>query len=406
MSNLGCDQRLASVFSEGVTHARQREQSAFDELAGGSTHSLVLYGAGNFGRTILRGLAKNRIDILAFTDADPKLHGQKLEGVTVLSPDEAIQKYGRNALFIVCVWHPDLRSGVQEIVDQLVAKGASHVVPFIYLFWKYPDTFLPHYFWDLPSKYLSRQSDIRQAYELFDEPASKTQFVDDLELRTSGNFRGRPLPCHGRQYFPNDIFRVLPEECFIDCGGYDGDTIQSLVEESDGRFHRIISFEADPENFSRLRSYLAIHPEFQERVAIHQAAVAHSAGTLRFAATAGANAAVSSCGETAVESVALDDILSDESPTMIKMDIEGSELDALKGAARVIASNKPLLAICLYHRPEHLWEIPLHMKSAVPDARLYLRSYSVDGFDTVCYAVPPSRSKKNGNSSGAHHRPA
>jgi FkbM family methyltransferase len=393
MHFVGSDQQLDSIFSENVEHARKREQAAFDESAGARA-SLVLYGAGNLGRTLLRGLRKNNVDAVAFADANPTLAGQKVEGLPVLLPEDAVRKYGASAAFVVCVWHPDLHSGVQNIMDRLGALGAVHVLPFIYLFWKHADSFLPHYFWDLPSKYLAQQASIRRAYEGFDEEVSRKQFVADLELRTHGFF-GHASPRIDKQYFPNDLYRLSPDECFVDCGAYDGDTIKEFAAESKGRFRRIIAFEADPDNFARLSDYVATQPDLRERVIIHQAAVMRTSGTLRFAATAGANAAVSESGATVVNCVGLDEVLPDEAPSMIKMDIEGSELDALNGASRLIASHKPRLAICLYHRPEHLWEIPAWLKNAEPDARLYLRSHALDGFDSVCYAVPPSRLGSN-----------
>ena len=53
--------------------------------------------------------------------------------------------------------------------------------------------------------------------------------------------------------------------------------------------------------------------------------------------------------------------------TFIKMDIEGAELDALRGAERTIRSNSPKLAICAYHKPSHLWELPnFALKSIFP----------------------------------------
>jgi FkbM family methyltransferase len=391
MNDLRCDLQLESIFSETVEHSRKREQAAFDEAAGACVGSIVLHGAGNLGRRVLQGLRKNGLDALAFADANPALRGQKIEGVPVFSPADAVRQYGSTAAFLVCVWNPDRGSGVQDILDRLSAMGAARALPFVHLFWKYADTFLPCYFWELPSKYLAQQAAIRGAYESFVEPACRAQFVADLELRTTGLFRGRPSPSAGRQYFLSDLFRVSPDECFVDCGAYDGDTIRALVEESNGRFRRIVAFEADPGNFTRLRDDLAMHPEYCERVAIHQAAVSRAAGTLSFAATAGANATVSSQGEIVVDCVALDEILGNERPTMIKMDIEGSELDALEGASRIIASQKPILAVCAYHRPEHFWEIPVRMRRVEPEAGLYFRSHAVDGFDSVCYAVPPSR---------------
>ena len=393
MSGLHCDEQFEAIFSESIERARQRERAAFDDAAGALAKSLVLYGAGNLGRMVLRGLRKNGLDAMAFADANPTLRGQKIDGVPVLSPKDAVRQHGASAAFVVCVWHPDQRSGVQNIVDQLAAMGAARVLPFVYLFWKQSGSFLPHYFWELPSKYLAQQAAIRQAYDTFDEEASRAQFIGDLELRIRGVFPARPLPLTDKQYFPDGLFQLSPDECFVDCGAYNGDTIKEFAVETNGRFRRIIAFEADPDNFLRLKTGVAEQSQLLGRVTIHQAAVGRTPGTLRFAATAGANAAVSESGTTTVSCVSLDEVLGDETPTMIKMDIEGSELDALNGAGRVIATHKPLLAVCLYHRPEHLWEIPMWM--AQPDARLYLRSHALDGFDSVCYAVPGHRARKN-----------
>lgn len=396
VTSLHLDAQLESILSEDLAAARTREQAAFDKAAGSFAQSLVLYGAGKLGRKVLRGLRENGLDALAFADANASLFGKNIDGVPVLSPEAATQKYGAKAAFVVSVWHPDPQSGVRNIGDGLAAMGARFVTSFAQLFWKYAKTFLPHYFWDLPSNLLAHQAEIRQAYQLFREETSKAQFVSDLELRTHGRFRER-VPCMGSQYFPSDLFRVSPQGCFVDCGAYDGDTIREIVSESNGRVPRIVAFEADPANFSRLRDYVAIQPELYERVTLHRAAVARERGTLRFAATAGSDAAVSDGGETVVDCVRLDDVLGAETPTMIKMDIEGSELDALEGAVRLISSHEPLLAVCVYHRPDHLWKIPLWLKNAEPSARLHLRSYSVDGFDSVCYAVPAARALQTEN---------
>src|ERR1019366_3581797 len=229
MSGLRCDEQLDSIFSESVEQARRREQSAFDEIAGACGESLILYGAGNLGRRVLRGLRKNGLDAVAFADANPALRGQTIDGIPVFSPEDAARRYGGSGAFVVCVWHPDLRCGVQEIMDRLAAMGASRVLPFVYLFWKYADSFLPHYFWDLPSKYLAHEAAIRQAYESFDEEASRVPFVADLELRMRGFFGERPSPRTDKQYFPNELFRLSPDECFVDCGAYDGDTIKEFA---------------------------------------------------------------------------------------------------------------------------------------------------------------------------------
>jgi len=74
-------------------------------------------------------------------------------------------------------------------------------------------------------------------------------------------------------------------------------------------------------------------------------------------------------------------------PTYIKMDIEGSELGALEGAQQVIQTAKPKLAIAIYHKATDLWQIPLLIKRFNNDYRLFLRHYTPEIIDTVCYAL-------------------
>ena len=68
------------------------------------------------------------------------------------------------------------------------------------------------------------------------------------------------------------------------------------------------------------------------------------------------------------------------------MDIEGSELEALRGAREVIRRDKPRLGICVYHRPEDILEIPMFIKELVPEYKLYIRHHSPHLNETVVYA--------------------
>ena len=60
-------------------------------------------------------------------------------------------------------------------------------------------------------------------------------------------------------------------------------------------------------------------------------------------------------------------------PTFIKMDLEGYEVPALLGARETISRYKPKLAVCLYHKPSDMWDIPLLLKQYVPEYRMYCK---------------------------------
>lgn len=69
------------------------------------------------------------------------------------------------------------------------------------------------------------------------------------------------------------------------------------------------------------------------------------------------------------------------------MDIEGAELEALYGAKTLIKTWNPDLAIAVYHKPEHLWEIALYLSTLVPKYKFYLRNYTGGVAETILYAT-------------------
>ena len=167
----------------------------------------------------------------------------------------------------------------------------------------------------------------------------------------------------------------------VDCGAYDGDTIRTLRD--DGGLEAYVALEPDPDNFARLA---ARHGDEPEGLVLR--AGAHStAGTLSFRSGEGGAAHVDADGDATIDVVRIDDLCTGFRPTLIKMDIEGAERDALAGAASTIVRDRPDLAISVYHRIDDLWRIPLQIDALRAGHRFHLRSHAYNGFDTVLYAV-------------------
>ena len=97
-------------------------------------------------------------------------------------------------------------------------------------------------------------------------------------------------------------------------------------------------------------------------------------------------------GAVELVTATLDEILAKgHAPNYIdfmSIDIEGAEYDALLGAREMIHRHRPGLAICLYHRPEHLWQIPLLVHSWNLGYRFFLRSHALNGWELVLYSMP------------------
>lgn len=82
----------------------EEESAAFERVTAGSSGSLVLFGAGHLGRKTLEGLRKAGLDPIAFCDNNSSLWKSDVQGVRVLSPQDAARRYGQEAVFVTTIW--------------------------------------------------------------------------------------------------------------------------------------------------------------------------------------------------------------------------------------------------------------------------------------------------------------
>jgi FkbM family methyltransferase len=370
---------LQGLLGESPSAGRLRQQKAFDELTRG--RDLVLFGAGGLGRKTLAALRGDGIEPLAF--ADNKLAGGIVDGVQVMTPSEAAERWGKRAAFVVTIW-ASWSDTMQEQVGALSALGCETVVSFIPLLWKYSDQ-LPHVQVDLPSRVLEQRDQVSKAFELWSDERSREEFVAQLRWRLWADFDGLSKPIQD-QYFQRDLIRLGYDAVFVDAGAFDGDTFAQFLSFTNGQFRSAYLFEPDQRNLHSLRERLSRMPEdIRNRVTIFEAAVGESAYKTGFKSGLGASSAPGS-GPNCVQCVSLDNTVS-ESPNLIKYDIEGFELLGLAGSRRLIENHRPSLAVCAYHVQSHLWEIPLLIHSFNPAYQFHLRPHG-QIWETICYATP------------------
>ncbi len=391
MSKLSEKENLELLFNEPINSVYQREQSTFDTLAAPFEKSLVLFGAGGLGKKTLAGLRSVGIEPLAFADNNPTLWGKDINGVQVMSLEDAANEFGQNSVFVITIWKGEAVDTMAERYQQLKKLGCARIVPFGYLYWKYSDVFVPHYAFDMPHKVFEQARDVQNVFSLWEDDPSRHEYLAQLKWRMFMDFDGLSAPVSHEIYFPNDLVSMLPNELFIDCGAYDGDTVRSLLSTQGVYSGKIIAFEPDPANFKQLEQFVLELPQsIKERVNVYPFAVGAQKSKVRFEAS-GTEASAVGSGNLEVDCVALDKILGENNPTYIKMDIEGSELDALIGAQNTIKKNLPVLAICSYHRQDHLWRIPALIHSYADEYRFFLRPHLLEVWDLVCYAIPINR---------------
>ena len=394
------DLSLDKMLSEDPASATERAATAFDRIAAPFGKSLVLFGAGGIGKKTAGGLRKVGIEPRAFADNNQTLWGTKVAGIPVFSPAEAAAKFCNDATFVCTIWRGEGREHMGDRMRQLADLGCRRVVPFGQLFWKYAEIFTPHYAFDLPDKVLRQRADVRKAFSLFRNRASREEFLAQLRWRLYLDFDRLPDPVAHAIYFPDDLVRWTPHETFVDAGAFDGDTIRTLLARPGQESAEVIAFEPDPANFQKLQKYAAKLPDcVRSNIEVRKQALGARREKLFFAASGTPSSMMASSG-IEVQVVPLDEVLGDRRCTTLKMDIEGAELDALEGARRCIRRDLPLLAVCCYHRQDHLWKVPLLIDSISDNYRFFLRPHLLEVWDLVCYAIPKDRLLCNASESG------
>ena len=180
-----------------------------------------------------------------------------------------------------------------------------------------------------------------------------------------------------------DMFSPIDDEVVVDAGAYDGMTALRFLKWGGSKIKHVYSFELDPMNVPKCEANLR---GYEDKVTLIPKGTWSKNETVYIRSSGGTGSGVSKKGTTPVELAAIDDIVKDEKVTFIKMDVEGAELESLKGAKNTIIKNHPRLAICAYHKLEDLYELPEYILSLVPEYKFYLRHYCSREWETVLYA--------------------
>ena len=276
---------------------------------------------------------------------------------------------------------------------QLKDLGCKHVAPFAPLFWRYSDILTPNHGIDLPHRLRAFKDEILACYDILADEKSQAELSGQVQWRYWLNYDALPQPLHPAQtYFPTDLVTPAEDEVFVDCGSFEGDTLPSFLAHWNNKFKHIFAVEPDPDNRAALLSRKDALG-LADRITVIPCAVGDRTGRVSFSLTGTMASRVNEAGAFSVECRKLDDISWEFNPTYIKMDIEAAEPQALRGAAKLLQKHHPILAICTYHRSEHLWQLPSLIHSIAPDYKLFLRRYAEECWEGVCYAIPDHRLK-------------
>ncbi len=230
--------------------------------------------------------------------------------------------------------------------------------------------------------YLHHIPELQASFDLLSDITSKECYIEYVRTVLENDFWRLPqLPLNSK-YWGYDtlpykmIYCHLENEKWLNIGSCNGDTIFRYFL-AGYNASRIFAVDTDNDSLNLCKSNLEQICDTKVRDCI-------SYHNVRFGCNSG--------------EIRIDDMFKNEKLTLINMDIEGAEENAICSAKEVICVYRPVLAVCIYHKPEDIFSLIKLIHSISKEYSFYLRKYPNYPFhrynskeELVLYAVPNER---------------
>lgn len=341
---------------------------------------IVMYGMGDGAEKIMSVMNSLEIKPAEFMASDEFVRGHSFLGYQVRKLSEIEEMY-KDFIIVVC-----FGSCLPDVMEKIYALAQRYE---LYA----PDVPVVAEEGEIPifdHRYLAENDDkVQKIRSLLADDKSKEVFDGLISYKLSGNIEYLK-GCETQEQEALDLLKIGFNETYVDLGAYNGDTVERFLRLTGKSFAEIYAVEPDHRNFLRMvrRNYALGRGIFHP---INAAAWCDDV-TLQFRKSGGRNSSVcNSYGRgpvVEVQGVKVDTLIRDKIPTLIKIDVEGCEKEALDGAQLSIAKHKPKLILSLYHRREDFLELPLKVKAMNSGYKLYLRHHPyIPGWDTNLYCI-------------------
>lgn len=364
---------MSECFNINMISSKPNRAKLYLKILKEAVKPIIIFASGSVGRSYYRTLVKHGVEISCFADNSEKKIGCDInidgKSMKVISFRDILNYYP-NAYIVVAS-----RICRAEIMEQFINAGydKQNLITVEFGINDY----------NIREHIVSNYEMYKKSYALLNDDQSRNVFINKLNFLNTGEdeFIER-MRSDGVMYFDSEMMRLSECEAIIDGGGFTGDTFKEFINIAK-TFERYYLCEPDPDNICVAENNLFAY----ETISYVPMGLWSKKDILKFSAAESGASSINSRGNISIKVISIDELTEGKPVSLIKMDIEGAEIEALKGAAETIRQHKPKLAICVYHKLNDIFEIPLFIKELNPEYKIYLRHYSVGMVDTICYAI-------------------
>ena len=332
-----------------------------------ASEPVVVFTTGAAGRNTYRILSKHGVKIACFADNSKEKIGYrfKIGGITaeVIGFENIIDHYP-DAYIVV-----PPRKYLRDIFGQFTATGYDN------------EKLIGTEFEVLEYKISNKSCE--KVYSLLADERSRAVFCSWLNYVQTGDISYLTQDNDNNTiYFDDDIISLSDRETVVDGGGYTGDTFLDFIGKVK-TFERYYLCEPDPDSMRTAKNRLSLYAG----VTYVSKGLWSGRDVLIFSALGSTASSLNEYGTIQVDVISIDELLAGKAATFIKMNIEGAEIEALRGAIKTIHKYKPKLSISADHSVGDFINIPMLIHELNPEYKLYLRHYLSGKTGMKCYAI-------------------
>ncbi len=234
------------------------------------------------------------------------------------------------------------------------------------------------------------KKELKQAYKLLQDKDSKKIFKARVNFLDSLDIVKDRIPKSVFEEYLHPQVELKSGDIIIDAGVSDWLEPTYQFAQLVGEHGKVIGFEPEPQCYQK--AVYEISQSEYKNILIEPYGLWNKQDTLKISQEGRGSTVMYAQPEAKLvdcKLLTLDEYLKNnniEKVDFIKMDIEGAEPEAIEGSVNTLKNLTPNLAICVYHKPEHLFSIILYLNSLNLEYDFWLGHHRENEWSTVLYA--------------------
>ena len=348
---------------------------------------ITLYGYGDLGKLAFDFLNHENLNIYRIIDKkfDDKIK-QKNKSNIIFSNPGFIQNESDETCLISIV-----NSSLANILKDISNLKFKRVIPFYDFVESYNCNYPISNGWFTGALTKKEWGKIDHVINSLSDEKSKANYIQFLAWRfCRDEYHIHPFQIIQNRYQPSFLNNIKKKhEAYTDIGSHNGSAFEQIYNFFQRKIYSAYFFEPDSKNFTLLKKKIKKSSYPSCKLNFFNVSLSNKNGVVKFHDGYNYLSKISNYGSVNVKKLTLDEY--QIIPTLLKIHVEGEELNVLKGSIETIKYARPIIFVTTYHNIDGLYKIPIFLFKNLLNYTFYFRIHGWFGCSAMLYCIPDER---------------